>query len=474
MMRSAFLLMACLLAAAPACAQEVRTIPFEGSEVFCHILQYEGLQPVATVKELLRNPEQTMIIVFGSVRQGRVIHQVLDDLGHYESLGGNTLIATDRTLELSHWGIGVVGATVQQNDKNQAYRGDRLCPAISAAEQGEGHDHPIFRFLRQRIATNHPSYLEVRKSGLGITPLLSIQGKKIALNGMFGSRVCYIAGSSASAPPQGRALFIAGHGVFMNGMMLQSDNDNFNFAINVVRWLREGPSGKARTKAMFIVDGRVITNFDVSLAPPPPVPPIKALDRLLHGLEKERFFHRIFNRLIGDGWDTLLSVVLAAATFLLLLYGAKKLLEGRYLLETKAPRMVGATTALGPVTPVVAQRRNALFRQGNLGNEARLLARAWLRQEFGVESEPRLAIQVKGWFWGRWTMQRQASRIVQLAAADRADPMARREFARLLRALPRLSDARRGGQLALLSNGKPVRLGEPPMLASPSPPTPLP
>jgi hypothetical protein len=465
-MRSALLFAACLLAAFPASAQEsaIRTIPFEGPDVFCHILHHEGLQPVATIEELLANPKQTMVIVFGNVRRSGIARQVLDRSRVFESQGGNTLIATDRTLELSQWSIGIDGATVQQNDKSQAYRGDRFCPAVSPPEKGEGRDHPIFRFLRHRIATNHPSYLEVRKPR---TPLLSFQGT-FNLNGPFvESGVWYIAGSPANAPPLGRALFIAGHGVFMNGMMLQSDNDNFNFAINVVRWLREGPNGTARTKAMFIVDGRVITNFDVSLAPPPPVPPIKAIDRLLHGLEKERFFQRIFDRLVGDSRDTLLSVLLAGVTFLLLLYGAKKLLEGSSVLETAAPRMVGATTVLGPVVSAIKQRQNALFRQGNLGNEARLLARAWLRQEFGVEperwtSEPLLDLQLKGWFWGRWSVQQQASRIVQLASALAVAPMTTRQFAGLLRVLPRLSSALHNGRLVLLAQGKPVRLGEPP------------
>ena len=52
-------------------------------------------------------------------------------------------------------------------------------------------------------------------------------------------------------------LVVAGHGMFMNGMMVQSDNDNFDFANNAVRWLRESSTGIRRGGAFFVVDSEV-------------------------------------------------------------------------------------------------------------------------------------------------------------------------------------------------------------------------
>jgi hypothetical protein len=472
MMRSAPALVAFLFVASSACAQEeaVRTIPFDGVEVFCHVLNHEKLTAVTSSHELKKSPRDSVLMLFGDLRRW----PATDDLSQFVKAGGNLLVATDHGFFMPGIPVTFTGEPTPETKPNQAFRGDPRCPKL-IDRTPLGQDHPIFRFVNQGIATNCPSRLIFRdpffQPDHAIVPLMEYS-KRATIGGNRKQGQAHrdhaIVGSAKETKAEGRALFIAGHGLFMNGMMMQSDNDNFAFALNVVRWLREGPSGTTRTKAMLIVDGRVITNFDVSLTPPPsvPVPPIKAIDRLLRGLENERFFHRILDRLIGENRDTLLSVLFAAVTFLLLLYGAKKLMEGRYLLETAAPRMVGATTALGPAAPAVKQRQSALFRQTNLGNEARLLARAWFRQEFGMEPEQwtpdaRMEFQVQGWSWGRWSVRRQADRMLRLAASADVAPMTQHQFAGLLRVMPRLSAARRGGRLTLLAHGKPVRLGEP-------------
>jgi hypothetical protein len=243
-------------------------------------------------------------------------------------------------------------------------------------------------------------------------------------------------------------------------MMLQSDNDNFAFAINAIRWLREGPDGTTRTKVLFLVEGKIIDNFNMNLSLPPtmPMPPIKAVNRLLRGLENERFFHRILNELVPPAIrERLLQILLGVVTFVLLLYGAKKFMEGRYQLETAVPRMVGPQVALGPRAPQIEQRHHALFRQADLGREARMLSQAWLRQEFGIEIERPAEFHVQGFFWGRGRLCRQAEFVLTLAQSASPIPMTRREFARLLRTLPRLSGEIRAGRLALLVAGKNVR-----------------
>ena len=458
-MRFGLLLMTCWLAAAPVCAQEeaVRTIPFDGMEVFCHILNYEKLAPVTSFHDLTKNPRQSVLILFGDPRRWASSQ---DELLPFLKKGGNLLVATDHAFSLPGIPITVTGKPMLVPPPNQGYRGDSQCPKLMEPTR-MGRDHPIFSFLKPDIATNCPSGMRfnspfLRQEDATLVPFVEY-GKWAGVAGRIA-----IAGSPKETP-DGRALIIAGHGMFMNGMTVQTDNDNFNFAINVVRWLREGPNGAVRTKAMFIVDGEVMTNFDVNLTPPPmvPVPPIKAVDRLLHGLEKERFFHRILNRLIGDNRNTVLSVLFAAVTFLLLLYGAKKLMEGRFHLETVVPRMVGEAMLASSVRPV-EQRQGALFRQANLGNEARLLARAWFRQEFDIEPkqwnlDSQMAFHIKGWFWGRGSLQRQADRVLQLARTAEVAPMTRREFARLWHSLPRLGDARRAGRLALAVRGETVR-----------------
>ena len=76
--------------------------------------------------------------------------------------------------------------------------------------------------------------------------------------------------------------------MFFNGMMAPDNNDNFEFAVHAARWLLEGTDGKTHSKALFIVDGRIVTTF----APPPqpiPMPPLSILNRLLRGWEEERW-----------------------------------------------------------------------------------------------------------------------------------------------------------------------------------------
>ena len=60
-------------------------------------------------------------------------------------------------------------------------------------------------------------------------------------------RIDLIYGSPSQAPPGERMLIIANQGVFMNGMMVQEDNDNFQFAWNAVGRLGQGRAATANT-----------------------------------------------------------------------------------------------------------------------------------------------------------------------------------------------------------------------------------
>ena len=55
----------------------------------------------------------------------------------------------------------------------------------------------------------------------------------------------------------GRLLVLADHSIFINDMMLQTDNDNIPFAFNVVRWLTDAGNGQRRTDVLFYDDGQI-------------------------------------------------------------------------------------------------------------------------------------------------------------------------------------------------------------------------
>jgi hypothetical protein len=273
-------------------------------------------------------------------------------------------------------------------------------------------------------------------------------------------------GSGKNAPPRGRALYIAGHGMFINAMMAQTDNDNFEFANNAVHWLREGPKdGPQHSRVLFCVDGEIITDFDMKFTPPTPripMPEAEAFNRLARGLQNEKFLQRKFAELLGPRMARLIAIVLALVTFGLLIFGLRKLMAGRHHLETKAP------TLLGPAPPgrtPSEERSQALLRQGDFRSAVRRLALDWLQQEFDVTPDRWLTsidagFQATGPVWSRWRLEQQANAVLDLARSADGSRQSRHQFFVLVETLRALSAAVKDGRLALLVDGKNVRQGE--------------
>jgi hypothetical protein len=452
------------------------TIPFEGPEVFCQILSHEGLRPVVSLEDLGADPLDTLLIVFGRPDQAGLDAVLENFLGQ----GGNLLFISDHPFTTKH--VISRGWHVTQPAES-AYGRLPACPWISSASGG---DHPVFESLRRGIATNRPSDVFHRKMKFGpvaLSPLVTLlefpedavreEGRRLPVGGNEPPPLRYMVGSPRHAPPQGRMLFIAGQGMFMNGMMLQADNDNFDFAINAIRWLREAPDGKKRSKALLMVDGRIVTDFDMNLSPrasarPPhiPVPPVKAINRLIRGMEDEGLFHKIEQGMFGEHFDRVIGILITVATFVLLLYGAKKFLEARHVRETAAPRMVGVVAPMQPAAPRRQQRQQALQRRPDTTGAGQQLACAWLRAEFGIDPgqwspDTRVDLRANGFMFARWLLQRRANGVLAIVRASPAGHLTRREFAGLVETLPRLSDAVRAGQLELFVDGKALRPGEP-------------
>ncbi len=453
---------------APASAQEpkVRTIPFEGAEVFCHVLFHEGLKPIESLGALAGDQKDTLLIVFGNPMRADSWFGT-DGLGRLLKNGGSLLIVTDYPFSSEkHLFLKTRGRRLVQPEQT-AYRQTPQCPWLPSAWGG---DHPLFHGLRKGIATNCPSSVFLQENA-AVTPILTFGDdvRREHDNGGWIALPKYMVGSPKDAPPHGRALFIAGQGMFMNGMMLQSDNDNFDFAVNAIRWLREGPNGATRSKALLMVDGRIVTDFNMNLAPRAelptpqiPIPPVQAINRLVHGMEEEQLFHKMLRGLLGDSFERVIGVLLALATFGLLLYAAKKFLEARCQHETGVPRMVGAAAPLGPGLRRGQQRQLALHQQADSAQESAQLVRAWLRAEFGVHPEQwsagtSVAMRAAGLLWSRWNLQHQADEVLRLARSAGLVPVSGGQFSRLVETLTDLTAAHKSGRLALLVDGKNVR-----------------
>ena len=437
---------------APAQQESGRTISFEGAEVFCHILHHSDLQPIQSIEARMIDPRKSLIIILGQPDLLRKIRPAGMALREFLDRGGSLFVATDYPGNLSPLPVLIPEKKVTiQPDwdflgrggkwiSELAYHGDPECPLLPCQHS----DHPIFRLLSKKIATNRPSSI-ILVDGWPMKRLLTFPQ-----NGEN-----YMVGSSRDASSAGRVLVIAGHGMFMNGMMLQQDNDNFAFTVNAIRWLREGPDDTKRSHALFIFDGEIITDFDVKLTRPAPLPrpPVRLINRLLFGLQKE---------LMNAYGERLIPLLVALVTLGLLLYGTKKFMEGRYLPETTVPLTVGSHASRGSAEPLVEQRHRALLRKNNLWEEARCLVHEWFREQFGITPQqwgPGFAaeLHVEDIARSDRVLHRLADYITQLARAEQPVRVGRYDFVSLLRSLPLLTQAIKEQRLTLQVEGKKVR-----------------
>ena len=388
--------------------------------------------------------------------------------------GGNLLIATDRRLNRRDLGFHITGIIVRAPDvqHDHAYHGEILCPKVNSVmaggqkwlPEGKFEGHPIFHFLGKEIATNCPSNIEVFDNEQPLQDLLVYRFGLPRLEGGIyrGGLQRYVVGSPKDAPPSGRALYIAGHGMFMNSTMLQTDNDNFQFTVNIVRWLRESEGKSKRTKTLLIIDGEIITDFDMKLTPPlPPIPmpPLKIIGRLIREFEKERGFHRLLGEIMGSRAGVIVAILFAIVTLIVLIYGAKKFMEGRSHVETNVPSMIGTAPPMSSTAPA-EQRQQALLRQTDYWEESRFLVLQWFRQELDVTPHhwrPEVDASFHISAWSSWALQSKADYVLRFARDAEPIRVSRHEFFRLLENLKELSGALQDGRLALLVEGKNVR-----------------
>lgn len=445
--------------AIPIPAQEQKpksSIPADGPHVFCYVLHNLGLQPITTLEGAAKNPDDTVIIVLGKPRILDELHRSINGLPRFQRDGGNLLLATDYELRRNYLPVNISGIPFERHDEF-AYRGIPRCPRLPMPDPLIAvAGHPIFSLLHKGIATNCPSDLTILQHDGSVRSLLTYPDEP---------QRPYVAGSPQKTKT-GRALYLAGHGMFMNCMLLQTDNDNFEFTKNALMWLRERGDGKERTQALLILDGEIVSDFNMNLTPPPPpppMPPLKVLGRLFRGLEEERFFHRILGDVMGENAGIVVGILFGVVTFIVLIYAAKKFMEGRHHLETAVPSMVDPEPAMSALAPS-EQRQDALLRQRDFWDEARFLVLQWFRHELNVTPQrwrPDVDAEfiAEGFFVFRWRLQNQADEMLRLARSTEPMRLPRSQFFRLVESLKELTAALRDGRLALLVEGKNVRHG---------------
>lgn len=463
--RSLGVLCVSLVIAAPAFAQ-VPVVAYDGSEIFCHILRHFRFQPIRGIQELAEHkPEETLIVLFGNLEALDAIRKQMPDLDACA-----VLIASDRRSgsyqrakdvewrwvesRLTPWRLKIDGSEVGVPGE-VGYQQKSRCPLLTQAEISR--HHPLFRGIDTGIATNGPSVLASDQSDLHLLARFPVSARSGQASSFLSDHehAGYVFGSSAESDQ--RVLILAGHGVFINGMIVQNDNDNGLFAVNTVRWLRDGPNGK-RKYALMIHDGKVIDSFDLPLTglPPVPIPPVRVINRLLRELENEGIVHRFLEEVVG--WPWVVRFGLIVATLGLFVYGVWRLFPARHSLEA-VPLLIGMQAPAASQRSVMQQRQLELLWRDNLWEPAQALARQWFLDNAHVDpplwDQAHTATPPAGQFRSGWWTRHKLAQLLavvwQNAVSDPARPVRLREFRKLAEAVQSLNQALLAGQLAFAS-----------------------
>jgi hypothetical protein len=359
--------------------------PFgEGSHALRVLLHRAGLTPI-TSEWMLRDeaedhPERILIISLGN--QSWLQHFPYD-LRSFHELGGAFLGASDRFSQ--EWlrpyqvVIGFDFVRIEPTSK-LAYRGLADCPMVVPESDAAC---PVFEGLH-RVATNRPTYLALDERAPSIAARFPVDCTTV--NNTSTPRYFAVGGPIK----QGRVLLMADHSVFINDMMLPTDNDNFDLAHNAIDWLTEyDPITKyhKRDRVLFMEDGRLVTDFNVPVkeVPTPSAEELlaalagkepevmRAANAALVGLEKENYFNRQALGLVPLPF--LVRGGLIALTILLAIFGLWKLIRSRYQLDPQLPQLAPALAVVAPSDAVLTQRQQAALIDGNFWETAHGLAR---------------------------------------------------------------------------------------------------
>jgi hypothetical protein len=452
-MRIWLTIVALTLTAGPVIAQLPVERWGEGTEVFRRVLKQEGLTPLEYWPTPGREPKNQILIVLGKT-------DILDAWSRDGTLrgflrgGGAVLIATDHATPASlrkHFGVRVTGEIIPA-PPSECWREMPQCPFAKEVRRNWNR-HPIFQGLSDpsRLATNNPSYLaDSSEPPIAVLPsymrFFSVNGSLLHDEMNWRDFAC------VREFGRGRLLVIADHSIFINDMMLQSDNDNFAFAFNVVRWLTDAGDGKRRDEVLFYDDGQIRTDFNVPLEyQMPPIPPLEAFIQPADEAIVEAERKNLLNDTLLDMTGGLRPILRAAAlvlTLALLLFGLYRFLNSRYRQDAGLVELPPATQA---GQTAVERRHQAVIDRGNYAEAARELAhQAFAAVGLTPVADAPPAVSVTGWlpFRGRrWA--REVRSLWRLAVRGPRRRVSAAALRRLDRAIHELLAAIAAGRVRL-------------------------
>jgi hypothetical protein len=282
-----------------------------------------------------------------------------------------------------------VSAEYWKNHRAVRFLGFRDCMRV---ESYFGSTHPLFERCTHGIVTNRASFLRgIDGPAAENRCCLPPYPVRDEVSWQWGVRWCRFEMEPAFAAwfeshespglrrsnPSGRVLFVSGHGLFMNGTIVQPNSDNRQFAINALNWLSEG----RRRYALFFEENQAVTHFDVPLMPLP-IPQVRVIDYALRDMEERNVFNNAILEAIPK--RILLGYLAGAALVVLLVLGLRRLIKAGYQQDANVP-LVEARIALAVrnYLPPLLMRQKVLAAANDFLEPARIVARTALEEAAG-------------------------------------------------------------------------------------------
>jgi len=218
-----------------------------GYDLFQLVLEKRGLESSPYLNDAILRPKESVVILIGDQR--KLSTASWNSLRRFISQGGNLLLASDRTSQLS--GIGLLdigtanaGPVVSANPVLK-YEGYDDCLIIEDVVQ----EHPITKGIT-RLVTNRSGWLTRPNSVRGKTDAwLPLATFPADVSPVSSQGQALIAVSLSKTQNAGSAVVFSDASIFSNAMLWHGDNGLLT--IQIADWLCEGN----RKKVIFLVDG---------------------------------------------------------------------------------------------------------------------------------------------------------------------------------------------------------------------------
>ena len=388
------------IAQAPKKAAQIR-IPYDGPEIFARLLDYAGLKPIASFDEFgkIAPLEKTLLVVFGDPKPLLELERRPGGVQRFLEKGGSLLFASDREFSFAALpSLGWIDVAVTDRDLvnyGMNYRNQIQCPRIIGDELRKSN-HPAFETVKRDVATNRPGWIRDPLGQLRIvanlpafTMPISIHEsiikrdfRDVTMKTFVAGRLPYIVVPKKGDPR--RVMLFAGHGVFMNCMLVRDDIDNRLVALRTIEWLKE-----KRTHVLLLRDGQAHTDFKLPLVGPGgmPMPTVELMNKLIDEVQNTQVVQQAINRFVDP--SRILQAILFLTTAGAFLFGLRRFFQGRYAVE-KSPQLMGIPEEKS--TPLVNQRMAELAGRRQMGEPAQALARSWFRDVAKIEVAPGKAL----------------------------------------------------------------------------------